>query len=72
MKCKLLKKLRRRGRSQITIHSITRTDGFISGMSYGFDGDEYRGLFDFGDTEEEVKNKASRIYIEAYLKNKRK
>ena len=72
MKSKLLKKLRRRGRNQITIHSITKTDGCITGMSYGFDEDEYRGLFDFGDTEEEVKNKAARIYIEGYLKDKRK
>ena len=72
MKYKLLKKLRRRGRNQITIHSITRTDDCITGMSYGFDEDEYRGLFDFGDTEEEVKNKAARIYIEGYLKVKRK
>ena len=72
MKCKLLKKLRCRGRNQITIHSVTRTDNCITGMSYGFDEDEYRGLFELGDTKEEVQNKAARIYIKDYLKAKRK
>jgi hypothetical protein len=72
MKCRLLKKLRRRGRNQINVYSITRSDGVITGMSYGFDEDEYGGLFDFGDTIDDVKNKAARIYMELYLKKKKK
>jgi hypothetical protein len=71
MKCRLLKRLRRRGRNQITIHSVSKSDGFVTGMSYGFDEDEYGSLFDIGDTAEEVKNKAARIYIEKYLENKK-
>ncbi len=40
-------------------------------MSYGFDLDEYRGLFELGDTEQDVKNKAAKIYIQKYLERKR-
>jgi len=72
MKCRLLKRLRRIGRSKITIHSITTTDDYSSGMSYGFDEDEYSDLYYLGDTEEEVRDKAARIYIESYLKKKRR
>ena len=71
MRCKLLKKLRRKGRSKVTIHSVTRTKGCITGIGIGYYEDEYSSLFDFGDTEEDVKKKAERIYIEAYLKNNR-
>jgi len=55
MNAKLLKRLRLRGRNQITINSITRTNGTITGMSIGLNEDAYRGLFDFGDTEESQK-----------------
>jgi hypothetical protein len=67
MKVKLLKKLRRKGRNKITIHSVTKTDGNITGMKYGFDEDEYNDLFDFGDTVDSVLKKAEHIYIEKYL-----
>ena len=68
MKVKLLKKLRRRGRNQVHIHSVTKTDGIVTGMSVGYDEDKYGGLFEFGDTKEDVKKKAERIYIEDQLK----
>jgi len=71
MKVRLLKKLRRRGQNQVHIHSVTTTNGTVTGMSIGYDDDKYSGLFCFGDTEEEVKKKAERIYIEDYLKTER-
>jgi hypothetical protein len=67
MKAKLLKKLRRRGRQQITVYSITTEGGTVTGMSIGYNEQEYSGLFEFGDTEEDVLKKAERIYIEDYL-----
>ena len=39
MKVKLLKKLRKRGRNQINIHSVTKSDGIVVGMSIGYDDD---------------------------------
>lgn len=33
-------------------------------MSYSFSGGEYRGLFKIGDTEQDVRNKACKIWIE--------
>ena len=68
MKVKLLKKLRRIGRNQITIYSITKEDNIVVGMSIGYNSDDYKGLFVFGDTEEEVYKKAEKIYIDGYLK----
>jgi hypothetical protein len=67
MKVKLLKKLRRRGQDQVNVYSITTTGGTTTGMSYGHPGGKYRNLFCFGDTEQDVKKKAERIYIEDYL-----
>ncbi len=72
MKVKLLKKLRNIGRGMVNIHSVTManihsgtTPSNISiGMSYGHDYDEYSGLFEMGDTEADVKEKASRIYLQ--------
>jgi len=69
MKVKLLKRLRRNGRNQIEIYSITKEEGITVGMCYGYNSDSYQGLFSIGDTEEEVKLKASKIYIELYLKS---
>jgi len=68
MKSKLLKKLRRIGRSKINIHSITTIGETTVGMSIGFDEDEYRGLFKFGDTKETVIKKAENIYMSNYIK----
>ena len=67
MKTKLLKKLRNIGREMVNIHSITKENGVIIGMSYGFDYDEYRGLFELGDTEEDVKEKSARVYIKTNI-----
>jgi hypothetical protein len=63
MKSKLLKKLRNIGRGMVNIISITKENGVITGMSYSYDYNEYKGLFELGDTEENVKEKAARIYI---------
>ena len=67
MKVKLLKKLRDIGRSQVNIYSVTRTTTWrgecITGMSYGYSDSVYKGLFDFGDSENDVRDKAMRIYF---------
>ena len=77
MKIKLLKKLREIGRSQVNIYSVTRTTTyrgeFVTGMSYGYNNDVYKGLFDFGDSEDEVRDKAMKIYFREnmeYVRNK--
>lgn len=72
MKVKLLKKLRERGRNMVDIHSLTTSDGITIGMSYGYDYDEYRGLFQMGDTEKSVKEKAARVYIKTNIDDIRK
>lgn len=72
MKTKLLKKLRRRGRGQVHIHSVTTQGGTVIGMAIGYSDDKYKGIFSFGNTEEIVKKKAERIYIEDYLTTKTK
>ena len=71
MKVRLLKKLRRIGQDKVHIHSVTKTNGTVTGMSYGYSDDKYRGLFCFGVTEEHVKKQAERIYIKDYIKEKR-
>ena len=63
MKAKLLKHIRAIGRNQVTLYSITTTRGCVTGMSYGYSGDEYSDLFSYGDTFEEVQEKAIKIYI---------
>ena len=75
MKTKLLKKLRREGWNKITVYSITTTRGLVTGMSYGISGEEYRNIFSLGDTEEDVHEKAMKIYMQKEierLKQKRK
>lgn len=68
MKAKLLKKLRAEGRCQIAILSVTTTTTWrgelVSGMSYRYNDDDYRGLFYFGDTADEVRDKAMKIYFQ--------
>lgn len=71
MKTKLLKRLRREGRNQITIISVTRTDGIYTGMQYCYNDSDYRNLFNLGDSEEDVINKAVRIYMEKQIKELR-
>ena len=72
MKAKLLKKLRNRGRSMIYIYSVTRSGDTVTGMKYGYDFPEYRGLFFFGNTEHDVREKAARIYIKTNIESIRK
>ena len=73
MKVKLLKKLRKRGRDQISIRSVTKTNGVVTGMIIGFNEDKYGDLFYYGDTKEDVKKKVEQIYIKEYLdKHKKK
>jgi len=67
MKTKLLKRLRRRGRNQISIYSVTTTNRTVSGMKIGYSENKYSGLFDYGDTKEEVLKKAENIYIQNYI-----
>lgn len=71
MKTKLLKKLRRRGRNQIHIHSVTKQNDTVIGMSIGYSDDIYSNLFDFGLTKEDVLKMAENIYIEKYIMEKR-
>lgn len=72
MKSKLLVKLRNRGRNVIDVLSVTKEGNTVVGMSYSFTGDEYSGLFHFGQTESEVRNEAARIYIETNIDKIRK
>ena len=62
MKVKLLKRLRRLMDSELTVRSITKTNGTVTGMSYAFSKEFYRGIWDYGDTEEDVKKKVRQIY----------
>ena len=72
MKVKLLKILRKIGRNKIIIYSFTTTNGTVTGMKIGYDEDEYRGLFSLGDTEQDVKEKACKIYLETNIESIRK
>lgn len=73
MKTKLLKKLRKKGRSQVFVSSITRTNGIITGMSIQYEDEKYGDLLDTCNTEEDIKNEAARIYIADYIQiHKRK
>lgn len=65
MKVKLLKKIRRALRDKITIYSTTTSTDWrgscVTGMSYGYSDDCYKGLFSFGDTKEIVLRKVEII-----------
>ena len=67
MKTKLLRKIRRAGSMQIRIYSVTRENGMTVGMAIGANSSLYCGLFTMGDTENEVINKAIRIYYETHI-----
>ena len=45
MKVRLLKKLRRRGQNQVRIYSVTKSNGTVTGMRYGYNDDKYSNLF---------------------------
>jgi len=64
MKTKLLKKLRNIGRNEINILSVTKSNGTVTGMRVGYNDDIYSKIFSYGDTEDEVRNKAMRRYLE--------
>lgn len=72
MKTKLLKRLRKQGRNMVNIYSVTICRGLVTGMSYGYSSPEYSDLFFLGDTEDDVRDKAMRIYITNYIERKRK
>lgn len=72
MKTRLLKKLRRRGRNKIAVTSITRTNGSITGITYSYSDDDYKGFLNTCWSEEELLKKAEQVYIEKYLEAKRK
>ena len=69
MKVKLLKILRKIGRNKIKIYSFTTTNGTVTGMKIGYDEDEYIGLFSLGDTEQDVKEKACKIYLQTNIES---
>lgn len=56
----------------VNIYSVTTCRGVVTGMSYGYSSPEYSDLFFLGDTEEDVRDKAMRIYITNYIERKRK
>lgn len=64
MKAKLLKRLRREAESQITVYSVTKSDGIVTGMRYGMNDEAYSGLFSWGNTKEDVIKKAVKIFFE--------
>lgn len=64
MKVKLLKRLRREANSQITVYSVRTSNGTVTGMKYGMNDDAYSGLFSWGDTEQDIINKAAKIFFE--------
>ena len=72
MKTKLLKRLRATGRCMINIHSVTTCSGTVTGMKYGYDHNEYAKMFNYGDTEKDMKDKAERIYIKTNIEQIRK
>lgn len=66
MKTKLLRKIRRRANNEIHITSITNRGGITIGMSYTHDEDYYSGLFDLGDSKDDVMRKVQHIYFEKH------
>lgn len=71
MKTKLLKKLRAIGRNRVSINSVTWTTTwrgrFVSGMSIGYSFPQYAHIWDFGMTEEDVHEKAMKIFFETEM-----
>lgn len=64
MYIKLLRKIKKDAKKEFTINSITRENGIVTGMSYSYNSDCYKGLFMFGDTEKDVERKAWHIYYQ--------
>lgn len=72
MRVKLLRKLRRIGSGMVRIYSITKTDGVVTGMVYGYDSSEFGNLFRYGDTAEDVKRRAADVYISTNIERIRR
>lgn len=78
MKARLLKKLRRQGRSKVDLISVKRNNNnYITGVSYYRDGAAYSGLSYyvcwtkykcFYETEKRLKEEAAKIYVRIWLK----
>lgn len=71
MKTRLLKKLRAEGRNMVDIYSVTTCRGVVTGMSYSIKSPEFKGIFSLGDTEDDVRDKAMRIYIAREIERRR-
>lgn len=71
MKTKLLKRLRQQGRNIIHIYGVTMKNGITTGMRIGVPSNDYVGLFYIGDTPDDVREKAMKIYIEKEIKRLR-
>jgi hypothetical protein len=52
--------------------SVKIRDGVTIGMSYSYTGNKYRGLFSFGDTEAEVREKACAIWLRSNIRDIRR
>lgn len=76
MKVKLLKKLRAKARSRVTIYSVTTEESwrgkYVTGMSIGYSKPQYAHIFSFGMTEEDVKKEAEKIFFETEMGQVRK
>lgn len=70
MKSKLLLKLREIGRDQVHVYSVT--SGSEVGISYGYSNEAYAHIYRYGDTREDVKNRAARIYLRMNIEEIRK
>lgn len=55
----------------VNIYSVTTCRGLVTGMRYGYSSPEYSDLFFLGDTEDDVRDKAMRIYIANEIKRRR-
>ena len=72
MKTRLLIKLRERGRNAINIYSVTKSYDTITGMTIGYDYNEYSGIFQYGMTEQEVRDRACKIWFKLNINYIRK
>ena len=64
MKAKLLRRFIRNASSEIGITSITSRGCINTGMSYDYSDMRYRGIFSFGDSEDDVMRKVRERYWE--------
>ena len=67
MKTKLLRRLRRRARSQVMITSVTTTGDTVTGMSYRYSNGIFTHVWGLGMTEEQFMRKIEHIYMRDYI-----